>query len=182
MNARTLVSVAAALWLALPPFATAQNATQLPTNEGNMSENLTIPERLPHQTGTDVKFAGEAASSARRQMTDADTALRESKRTDVERIAAMLRDDGERISRSLARISSGPVFIAAPSEAAVHATSAIYSDRTFIAGQLEVQRSEIYLFQRERQLGGDGALKHFAVATLPALQRNLLALQALPVD
>jgi hypothetical protein len=81
MILRVMVPAAAALWLSLPALVAAQNVTQLPTNEGNMSENLTIPDRARHPNGEDREFLDEAAASARRQIADADAALRGSRRS-----------------------------------------------------------------------------------------------------
>jgi len=177
---RGIAIAAAALWLTSPLLVAAQNATQLPTNEGNMSENLTIPERLPHPNAADREFADGAASSARRQIADADSALRGSQRPDVKHVASLLRGDGERIGRTLAVISAAGSGVAG--DAAAKPTTSAYSDGAFIANQIEMQRNEIGLFQRERQLGADAGLKNFASLTLPALQRNLQKLQALTVD
>jgi len=177
-----VISIAAtALWLTSPSLVAAQNATQLPTNEGNMSENLTIPDRLPHPNAADREFADGAASSARRQITDADSALRASQRTDVKQVASMLRGDGERIGRALSGIGAAG-FGEAAGDAVAKVATFVYSDGAFIADQIEMQRIEIGLFQRECRLGADAGLRTFASHTLPALQRNLQRLQALPVD
>jgi predicted outer membrane protein len=173
---------AAAMWLTVPPLAAAQNVTQLPTHEGNMSENLTIPDRARHTNGADREFAGAAANAARRQMADAKAALRESERSDVKQIAATLLGDGERMGGSLAGISSRGDFVATTSNTGGQATEDSYSDRTFIADQIEMQRNAIKRFEREGRLGGNHELKNFARVTLPLLQRNLQALQALTVD
>jgi predicted outer membrane protein len=176
-----IAAAAIALWLTSPPFVAAQNATQLPTNQGNMSENLTIPERLPHPNGADREFADGAAASARRQIAYADSALRGSQRTDVKNVASLLRGDGERIGRTLAGISAAGSSVAA-GDAAAKPTASAYSDGAFIADQIEMQRNEIGLFERECQIGADAGLKNFASLTLPALRRNLQKLQALTVD
>jgi len=178
---RVIAPATTALWLTSPPFAASQNATQLPTNEGNMSENLTIPERLPRPHGTDREFADAAASSARRQIAAADSAVRGSQRADVKNVASMLRDDGERIGRRLAGISATGSGAAA-GDAVAKPTAPAYSDGAFIADSIEMQRRQIGLFQRECQLGADAGLRHFASITLPALQRKLQQLQSLPVD
>jgi predicted outer membrane protein len=164
-----------------PSLVPAQNATQLPTNEGNMSENLTIPDRQPHPNAVDREFAEGAASSARRQIMDANSALAASQRTDVKHIASMLRGDGERIGRKLAGIGAAGSGAAAGDGVAKPKTSA-YSDGAFIADQIEMQRIEVGLFQRECRLGADAGLRTFASLTLPALQRRLRRLQGLSVD
>jgi predicted outer membrane protein len=178
---RLIGTAARALCLISPSLVAAQNATQLPTNEGNMLENLTIPDRQPHPNAVDREFAEGAASSARRQITDADSALRASQRTDVKHIASMLRGDGERIGRKLAGIGAAGSGEAAVDGVAKSKISA-YNDGAFIADQIEMQFIEIGLFQRECRLGADAGLRTFANLTLPALQRNLQRLQALPVD
>jgi len=164
-----------------PSLVAAQNATQLPTNEGNMSENLTIPDRQPHPNAVDREFAEGAASSARRQIMDANSALAASHRTDVKHIASMLRGDGERIGRKLAGGGAAGSGEAVGDGVPKSKTSA-YTDGAFISDQIEMQRIEIGLFQRECRLGADAGLRTFASLTLPALQRSLRRLQALPVD
>jgi predicted outer membrane protein len=175
-------AVAAALWLTLPSLVSGQSVTQLPTNEGNMSENLTIPDRSPNANGADREFAGAVASSARRQVADADAALRESRRADVKKVASMVRDGAERIGRRLAAIGATVGSSVASGDALAKRTTFTYSDGAFITDQIEMQRNAIGLFQRECQVGADVGLKRFANLTLPALRRNLQELQELAVD
>jgi len=188
------VAPAAAL-LFVASWAFGQNVTQLPTNEGNMSGNLTYPPaRHACACTADREFLDQMRSALAAQLAGAGRAARYTGRSDIRGIAATLHHDDLQTTSHLAamaRQAGLPMPPAMPPAEDVRGVAervgdgtspdAPYSDAAFVAKQIEFRQRTIAAFEKESQAGSDASLRAFARQRLPSLRDQVRELQSLTV-
>ena len=124
----------------------------------------------------DSDFVRQAERTCNQAELDAQAALAKSHDPQIKNVAAAIKQDGENASRELMQLSVEKGWPAPTLESSTKSTG--YSDRGYVAAQIQRQQQAIALFTQEASMGADTDLQRWAREYLPVLKSQLVKLRA----
>jgi putative membrane protein len=128
----------------------------------------------------DTDFLRAASAFGQREMADGKRALEQSTNAEVKQAAKILSSDGEAATDQLGQLATQKGWPMRPVDDLENGGR--YSDRSFVAHQIENEQRAIGFYHEEAQNGTDTDLQLFARGMLPRLERSLAILRALRVS
>jgi len=127
----------------------------------------------------DTDFLRAASAFGQREVAAGKRALEHSTNVEVKQAAQILRADGESATDSLAQLATRKGWPVLPVDD--QENGGRYTDRNFVARQIDNEQRAIGLYREEAQNGTDTDLQFFSRNMLPRLERSLTILRALRV-
>jgi len=127
----------------------------------------------------DTDFLRAASAFGQREVAAGKRALEHSTNVEVKQAAQILRADGESATDSLAQLATRKGWPVLPVDD--QENGGRYTDRKFVARQIDNEQRAIGFYREEAQNGTDTDLQFFARDMLPRLERSLTILRALRV-
>jgi putative membrane protein len=127
----------------------------------------------------DTDFQRAASAFGQRESADGRRALEKSTNVEVKQAAKILSAEGGAATDQLAQLATEKGWPVIPADDLENVGP--YSDRSFVAHQIESEQRAIGFYHEEAQNGTDTDLQTFARQMLPRLERSLTILRALRV-
>ncbi|MGI8989578.1 MAG: DUF4142 domain-containing protein [Bryobacteraceae bacterium] len=145
------------------------------------------PYDAPADKISDRQFIERAVMRGLAQIEIGKLAMDKASKDSVKLFAKTLVDDHAKVNRRLARIAGKQGYAVPGSLDPRHQArldklaklSGAEFDRAYLKDQSKSQERDVQAFEWESQSGTDGALKAFALKTLPEMQEHLKAIKAL---
>ena len=132
-------------------------------------------QNAPHRV--DSRFMVTAARRCSMAATEARDILLTSDRTDVRRLASTAAAESRRLGAALASVERQKGWTLPPPGTSPYESSVSLSDHVYLQAQSDNNRALLDLFEQEAVFGRDGTVNRLVRRELPALRRELAAVE-----